>query len=106
MKFWESKDLLYQPASSQPAFTCSKLTIEIAVVLVSLLLPLNNFTPHSSVSVVNFEHVIAVWDIDICQKYEDMLEFDIDTHDIHPRLSFQTHLNVRKLRIHSGTTKV
>ena len=33
-----------------------------SVVLVSLLLTLNIFTPCSSVPVVNFEHVIAGWD--------------------------------------------
>ena len=33
----------------------------LGVVLVSLLLTLNNFTPCSSVSIVNFEHVIAGW---------------------------------------------
>ena len=32
------------------------------VVLVSLSLTLNIFTPSSSVSIVNFEHVIAGWD--------------------------------------------
>ena len=32
-----------------------------SVVLVSLLLTLMIFTPGSSVSVVNFEHVIATW---------------------------------------------
>ena len=36
---------------SQPAFTCSKSTIET----------LKLFTPSSSVSIVNFEHVIAGW---------------------------------------------
>ena len=35
------------------------------VVLVSLLLTLNIFPPCSSVSIVNFEHVIAGWDINI-----------------------------------------
>ena len=31
--------------------------------MVSLLLTLNNFTPCPSVFIVNFEHVIAGWDI-------------------------------------------
>ena len=38
---------------------CSKLTIVNSVVLVSLLLTLTYFTPCYSVSIVNFEHVIA-----------------------------------------------
>ena len=33
-----------------------------SVVLVSLLLTLNIFQPCSSVSIVNFEHVIAGWE--------------------------------------------
>ena len=44
---------------TQPAFTCSKLTTETGVVLVSLLLIRTYFTPCSHVSIVNFEHVIA-----------------------------------------------
>ena len=44
---------------------CSKLTIhqndDNGVILVSLLLTLNIFTPCSSVSIVNFQHVIAGW---------------------------------------------
>ena len=56
---------------SQPAITCSKLTIETleqgvkytnGVVLVSLLLTLNIFHTFSSVSIVNFEQVNAGWD--------------------------------------------
>ena len=63
---------------SQPAFTCSKLTIEIQeqgvkyVQInnkrhqndangVSLLLTWIYFTPYSSVSIVNFEHVNDSW---------------------------------------------
>ena len=49
---------------------CSELTIKtpndaIIGALVFLLLTLNIFTPWSSVSIVNFEHVIAGWD-EIC----------------------------------------
>ena len=43
----------------------SLIFIFIGVVLVSLLLTLNIFTPSSSVSTVDFEQVIAGWDIDI-----------------------------------------
>ena len=44
----------------------SKLTIKTqndasGVILVSLLLTLNNFTPCSSVSTVNVEHLAAAW---------------------------------------------
>ena len=47
---------------------CSKLTrktpeLRYGVVLVFLDLNLNNFTPCSSVSIVNFEHVIAGWEV-------------------------------------------
>ena len=56
--------------------------------------------------IVNFEHTIAGWDIDIWQKYEDMLEFNIHTYDIHPHQSFQLYLNVRQLRIKYRTTNV
>ena len=41
---------------SQPAFTCTKLTIE------TLEQGVKYFTPCSSVSIVNFEHAIAGWD--------------------------------------------
>ena len=41
------------------------------VVLVSLILTLNNFKPCSSVSVVNFEHVIAGWVIDTFSTFRD-----------------------------------
>ena len=42
---------------------CSELKIKTpGVVLASLLLTLNFFIPRSSVSIVNFEHVIAGWD--------------------------------------------
>ena len=58
---------------SQPAFTCSKLTIKtpkrrqwrrVGVFIVAF-----EHISHlcSSVSIVNFEHVIAVWDI--CQEF-------------------------------------
>ena len=45
---------------------CSKLTIKhqndaTDVIMVSLLLTLNIFTPCPNVSVINFEHVIAGW---------------------------------------------
>ena len=65
---------------SQPAFTCSKLKVEKPeqgvkyvsvnnndvrmtprVVLVSLLLTFYVFLTFSSVSIVNFEHVIISW---------------------------------------------
>ena len=36
----------------------------IGIVLVSFLLTLNIFTPCSSVSIANFEHVIASWATD------------------------------------------
>ena len=42
--------------------------ILLGVVLVSLLLTLNIFTPCSSVSVVNFEQVNACWALDGCRK--------------------------------------
>ena len=38
-------------------------TVANGVVLVSLLLTLNNFTPCSSASIVNFEHLIVGWDM-------------------------------------------
>ena len=42
---------------------CSKLSIKTpGVVLVSLLLTWTYFTPWSNVSIVNFEHIIAIWD--------------------------------------------
>ena len=34
----------------------------LRIVLVSILLNMNIFTPCSSVSIVNFEHVIADWE--------------------------------------------
>ena len=40
---------------TQPAFPCSKLTIEALEQGVK-------YTPCSSISVVNFEHVIAGWE--------------------------------------------
>ena len=62
----ESKTLLkvsstnnFKDLFTQPAFTCSKLTIETAEQVVKYVQ--NYFTPCSSVSVVNFEHVIAGW---------------------------------------------
>ena len=60
---------------TQPAFTCSKLTIEIFTMSfvknftkIVLFWCLNCyfrtcFTPCSSVSIVNFEHVIAGWEM-------------------------------------------
>ena len=44
---------------TQPAITCSKLTIETLEQGVKLW---TCFTPCSIVSIVNFEHVIAGWD--------------------------------------------
>ena len=38
-------------------------TVVNGVVLVSLLLTLNNFTPCSSASIVDFENVIVGWDM-------------------------------------------
>ena len=42
-----------------------KVSNKDGVVLVSLLLPLNIFHTFSSVSIVNFEHVIAGWEITV-----------------------------------------
>ena len=48
-----------EQCSSQPAFTCSKLTIETLQQGVNFE---HILTLCSSVSIVNFEHVIASWD--------------------------------------------
>ena len=54
---------------SQPAFTCSKLTIETLEKGVKNMFKVNIFfTPFSSVSIVNFEHVIAGWAVDNFSK--------------------------------------
>ena len=54
--------------ATQPAITCSKLTIEtiehqkaIGIVLMSLLLILNIFMSCSSISIINFEQVNSGW---------------------------------------------
>ena len=53
--------------STQPAFTCSKLTIEIPEQGVSIKLAIKiSEQPHwrrSTVFIVNFEHVYAYWAI-------------------------------------------
>ena len=54
---------------------CSKLAIKIPERChwprsVSLLLTLNYFTPCSSVSIVNFEHIITSWDAYLDHKTE------------------------------------
>ena len=55
---------------------CSKLTIKTPErhhwrrSNVSLLLTLNYFTPCSSVSIVNFEHIITSWDAYLDDKTE------------------------------------
>ena len=76
---------LFSSTDSLPSrqFTCSKLTIETlersveyvqsliyvnGIVLVPLLLPLNYFTPFSSVSIVNFEHVMVGWVAFFCSE--------------------------------------
>ena len=56
--FYEKDTWNLSEMETQPAFTYSKLTIES--LMVSLML--TYFTPCSSVSNVNFEHVIAGWE--------------------------------------------
>ena len=45
------------------------------IVLVSLLLTLNNFTPCSSIFVINFEHVIASWNKNGLELQKDAIDF-------------------------------
>ena len=63
--------------SSQPAFACSKLTIEAleqGVKYVESSFWCRYFTPCSCVSIVNFKHIIAGW---VSSEY---LEIFISTH--------------------------
>ena len=53
----------------------------LGVVLVSLLLTLNNFTPCSSVSIVNFEHVIADWEDESCSYTQNFQEAYLGNHN-------------------------
>ena len=61
-------------SGNQPTFTCSKLTIETLEQGVKHI-----FTPCSSVSIVNFEHVIAGWEKDMtwvwCQVIKINFQF-------------------------------
>ena len=63
---------------SQPAFTCSKLTIEthaIGVSPVSLLVTLNIFRTFFQCFYVNFEHVIAGWVLQKDQRAPFVLKY-------------------------------
>ena len=69
MKFWVSQPAFICSKSRTRSEICSKLTIKtperrqcrrFGVFTVNFL---TYFTPCSSVSIVNFEHVIAGWDI-------------------------------------------
>ena len=55
-------------AISQSAFTCSKLTIETLGQGVKYW---TYCTPCPSVSIVNFEHVIAIWVFSFCNEPSD-----------------------------------
>ena len=109
--------------ASQPAFTCSKLTIETleqsvkygqyGVVLVSLL-TLNIFCT-LCVSIVNFEHVIAgwgwsyIWHLDSkvdCQNILPKASFNEKTTAIVQKLLWRTYISkIKKKQAAKATTK-
>ena len=49
------------------------LLLTLGVVLVSLLLTLEYFTPYSSVSIVNFEQINAGWEVNLGVKINLMI---------------------------------
>ena len=54
---------------SQPAFTCSKLAMKTIKQGVNL----NNLTPCSSISIVNFKHAIARW-VNMFKYYDNLFK--------------------------------
>ena len=63
---------------TQSTFTCSKLTMKTPERCLALLLALNIFTPCSSVSMVNYEHVNADW---VGINFDYKLNFQKHTED-------------------------
>ena len=66
--------------TSVPAGNCMVIVTAITLVLVSLLITLIYFTPCSSVSIVNFEHIDADWAVFDMDKAENRLEFSQDPY--------------------------